>query len=304
MFQRNDYLRFFCVLWLSTTAVAAQSNQPIEIDPSPSAIKATTLNKKLVADVSPIPTKVPAQGRLVKIAQKLAAAEPKLPSTPGQVVAPLVKDSTERAEVVHSGHLATAAIAVASVSSNERLSLGKPTNVIDASTSDPKPNPLNESSWFIKTVGALGVVLAAILLTRMILNRVLGRTAVSGPSPLLEVLARVSVARGQNILLIRTGRRVLLVGDGSSGLRTLADIQEPEEVAGLLSAAAADRPHSVSSSFSQLLSRFNGDYRDSQRRVEEGSDVAEYQVDRARDQVSSLASKIRNLNPAKKGRWA
>ena len=145
------------------------------------------------------------------------------------------------------------------------------------------------------TLTALGIVVALILLLRVVMNRLSGRGLTHGQSSAVEVLSRVSVAPRNHVLLIRTGHRVLVVGDSSAGLRTLANIDDPDEVASLLASTAADKPRSISRGFSQLLSHFNSEYRDDVRRVEEGNDTSEHRIDRARDQVSNLLTRVRAM---------
>lgn len=291
------------VLSFFATTVAAQSNQPIDIDSSSSF--STPFSDKPIA---PTPPGRPDQDWSSKRVQKLAPVAPVAPvaplspSRPGPVVLPTVKRSNHLADETSTTQSQPDTAVLPPINAVERRSLGRPTKIPDEPRSNNKLG-LGGSKWFFQTIGALAAVFVAILFARAILSRALGRSAVSKSSALLEVLARVNVSPRLQILLIRTGKRVLLVGESSSGLRTLADIQDPEEVAGLLAATAADQSNSISRNFNQLLSRFNGEYGDKQRRLEEGSDAAEHQVDRTRDQISGLVSRIRHLNLGKKGRW-
>ena len=111
----------------------------------------------------------------------------------------------------------------------------------------------------------------------------------------VQVLTRVAVAPRNHILLVRLGGRVLVIADSSHGLRTLANLDDPEEVASLLAAVTASEPNSISRGFASLLQRFNSSYRQNQH-VDEGADTTEHQVDRARDQVSSVLSRVRAIS--------
>lgn len=307
MLERPIHLRcVMCVLWFAVATAAGQSNQPIEIGSTHLVVDSASPTKQPVVALPPQPPDdAPVQRRLEKIAHQLAAASPTAAAVPHGVAEP----ETNQKEVVQAPALPGLAGPLqtpvdATINPIEQRRLGSPVDAPVKSDSGDKTQTIGGRKWIVQTAGALGLVLGVILLARAVLNRLLRRQAVSGANGLLEVLGRVNVGGRQQVLLIRTGKRVLVVGDGASGLRTLADIDEPEEVAGLLAAVAADRPNSVSRSFNQLLTRFNGDYGEHQRRVEEGRDVGEYRVDRARDQVSNLVSRIRSLNTAKKEQWA
>jgi flagellar biogenesis protein FliO len=55
----------------------------------------------------------------------------------------------------------------------------------------------------------------------------------SAAAAAVQVLSRTHLSSKQKILLIRVGRRVLVVGDGAGGLATLCEIDDPDEVAAL-----------------------------------------------------------------------
>lgn len=149
------------------------------------------------------------------------------------------------------------------------------------------------SSWVLKTLTALGLIIGLILLLRWVWARMGGRV-VASQSAAVEVLARTAVAPKNHVLLLRVGQRLLVVGDSSAGLRTLSQIDDPEEVADLLTAVTSQKDQSISKNFTQLLSRFNGDY-DKPRLADEGGDNSEVLFDRTRDGISGLAARIRNV---------
>lgn len=148
--------------------------------------------------------------------------------------------------------------------------------------------------WALSTLAALGVVIGLIFAARWAYTK-MGGTVVARSSPVVEVLARTPVAPKNHVLLLRIGQRVLVVGDSSSGLRTLADLDDPEEVASLLQSVTADGERSVTKSFNALVSRFNTDYDGSDRRADEGADSGEVHRDRTRDSLSGLTSRLRSL---------
>jgi len=149
------------------------------------------------------------------------------------------------------------------------------------------------SGWILNTLGALGVVIGVILLARRALSRMNGGVTVAGSSPVLQVLSRTAVAPRNHVLLIRLGERILVVGDSAAGLRTLAELTDPQEIGGILAEIAQSESTGIRRSFGQLLGRLNGEYDTAERTAVEGGDDSEHVIDRARDQLSSLLSRVR-----------
>ncbi len=136
----------------------------------------------------------------------------------------------------------------------------------------------------------------------------MGGQVIARSSPVVEVLSRTPVAPKNHVLLLRVGQRVLVVGDSGGGLRTLANLDDPEEVASVLQAVTAQGDASVSRSFNSLVSRFQQAPETAAaddplagpgampRFVEEGGDTQEFSLDRTRDALSGLASRLRSLS--------
>jgi len=181
------------------------------------------------------------------------------------------------------------------VSPNESRPLGSVPSISGNTTGANKAQAPSISSWFVNTLLALLVVVAAVFLLRAILSKLTGRAPLSANQHVVDVLARVGVSPKSHVMLVKLGRRILVVGDSPSGLSTLADIDDADEVASLLQAINARKPGSASGGFDQMLGRLGNDYDDVDRRAEEGSDLQEHRVDRARDNVSALVSRLRHL---------
>ncbi len=88
-----------------------------------------------------------------------------------------------------------------------------------------------------RTLVALAVVVVLIFVARIMLKRF---GPVSGPRKreMLDVLARATVSPRHQLLLVRVGRRVVLVGQGPSSLATLSEVTDADEVAALIEAAS------------------------------------------------------------------
>jgi hypothetical protein len=66
----------------------------------------------------------------------------------------------------------------------------------------------------------------------------------------IEVMGSHVIGPRQRVLLLRVGKRLILVGHSSAGMNTLCEIQDPDEVASLLGqlaaqSSAAARPFSA-----------------------------------------------------------
>ena len=186
----------------------------------------------------------------------------------------------------------------------------------DARTSRPLPGDGRGSeggSWLLSTMAALGVVIALVLAIRWGYTKLTGRPATMGGSRAVEPLSRTAIAPKNHVVLLRVGRRVLVCNDSAHGMRTLAEIDDPEEVAELLESVTASRPHSSTGTFNALLARFHNpgpnvttrdtvDFDDDPTFPGEGRDRGEHDVDRTRDQLSQLLSRVRSAGASAIGK--
>jgi len=231
-------------------------------------------------DAPPPPTAPPKPDTRIKT--------PKAPATPTvaepDAASPLAEAAAKRS--AGNGQLPLG-------SRNESLPLGRQTDRDgdhDSADADPAFGP----GWVLNTFTALAIVIGLIFVARAAYMKLSGQPiASSGTQGPVRVLSRTSVAPKSQVLLLSVGDRVLVVGDSAAGLRTLDVVDDAEETASLMAAVEASRPQSISRGFGDLLSRVNGDY-DRQMSSFEGQDHSEHRVDRARDSVSSLLSRVRN----------
>ena len=241
----------------------AQSNRPVDVAAAESAVD--------------VPVLAGDQDRLTQLAERFTTApsqlDPDSPSKPGaSVPTPAAADGRPFSENTPLG---------------PRRAGRSPASKSGAKSAN--------SQWWLRTLAALGAVIGLILLLRAVVSKLSGRPIATAASPVFEVLTRTSIAPRNHLLLIRLGKRLLVVGQTPAGLHTLANIDDSEEVAELLSSVTAAGDRSVSSGFAQLFKRFNSEYRQEQRVAEEGADDGEYHIDRARDRVSGLVGKLRSF---------
>ena len=86
----------------------------------------------------------------------------------------------------------------------------------------------------LRTLMALGVVAGMIFALRFLLKRFGGGWHGRRRSAPMSVLARTGVSARQQLLLVRLGRRLVLVGSGPEGMAPLAEVNDPAEVAELV----------------------------------------------------------------------
>ena len=129
----------------------------------------------------------------------------------------------------------------------------------DNTTYDPT------QSEIVRVGLALGGVLALILLLRAVLRRMGATSGMSGalggrrPSGVLEVLGRFPTGRKQSMVLLKLGRRLVLVHQTPTGMQSLAEVVDPDEVAALLTRVEAGQVRfggqSATSAIKRIFSR-------------------------------------------------
>src|SRR5439155_12272344 len=140
-----------------------------------------------------------------------------------------------------------------------------------AATSQPSPSGSAAGSitggGTFRVVLSLGAVLGLILLLYWASRRLMprGAFAMTGSRAAVEVLARTAVSPRNKILLLRVGRRILVVGEGGQQLTTLCEITDPDETATLLGQIRGGE-QSASKSFASLLDQATGRFRDASLR--------------------------------------
>ena len=107
----------------------------------------------------------------------------------------------------------------------------------------------------VRMLGALTVVVGLAFAAKWWLRRSGIATRMQGGA--FEIVARHSVGRGQNILLVRFGPRLLCVEQARDGLRTLSELTDPAQVAAAMAEARGGDANRGASSAS-VASQFRG----------------------------------------------
>ncbi len=120
---------------------------------------------------------------------------------------------------------------------------------------DPRQNE------FLRIIVAMVVVIGLLILLRFILQKTSSGLVGGGrPSGVLEILARYPVARGQQLILLKLGRRIILTHQTSTGMATISEVSDSDEVAGLLTRIEAGTREKAGSKFRSMLSGFEEEH--------------------------------------------
>ncbi len=106
---------------------------------------------------------------------------------------------------------------------------------------------------------ALGATLLVIVLSRSVIRRA-GNRMGGGKRPegVVAVLARYPIARGQQIVLLKVGRRVIVTHQGPQGMQPLSEFAAEADVADLVARCEAGSRASGPFSFDALLRQSGG----------------------------------------------
>jgi flagellar biogenesis protein FliO len=137
----------------------------------------------------------------------------------------------------------------------------------DSGTSSPVPSVQPQGMDFPRVLAALGIVIGLILVLRwcgrIFFPGVTGRPA----NRAIEVISRSPVSPKQQVLLIRVGRRLLVVADTGSRMNALCEINDPDEIASLVGQLREEKSSVTSRPFGAIFGL-------SRRVFESAADVA------------------------------
>jgi len=149
---------------------------------------------------------------------------------------------------------------------------------------------------------ALVIVMVAIYVSHRVWKK-LGMPGASNRGGVLQVVSRLTVSPKQHIMLVRVGRRLVLVGNSGGKLNSLCEIGDPEEAAAILGEVATQRDESSTTSFNAVLGGEEKGFEEESVAAAGASDeeVAGEEEDDAaiattRAELSGLAEKVRNLS--------
>ena len=139
-----------------------------------------------------------------------------------------------------------------------------------------------------RVAGALALVLGLIFALRHLFKRSINPATLPGATTAVQVLTRSHLSPRQQLLLVRVGRRLLVVSDCNGQLNSLSEITDPDEVASLVGQLRDEKLTTASRTFGNLL----GIWRRAteQPDVDDGSDPDEEDFPRAAPDVPPPAA--------------
>ncbi|MCK4602364.1 MAG: flagellar biosynthetic protein FliO [Phycisphaerae bacterium] len=112
----------------------------------------------------------------------------------------------------------------------------------------------NGGDWqWLQTLLALGLVVGLIFLARYLLHKFSRLRRPSGTCGAMAVIARANLTPKHQMVLVRMGRRLLLLGCGSEGVAALTEITDSQEIEELLRAVDSAKADSFKKLFKRKL---------------------------------------------------
>ena len=147
-------------------------------------------------------------------------------------------------------------------------------------------NHPNKTGLFgFKDILPLFAVLALIAVAAFVVKRFMpAKTLLTGAGA-LEIVARLSLSPKQTLILVKMGRRLVLLGTTSDGITPLSEVTDSDQVAFLLGQAASGESTGMVEAFSQSIERESLAYED--------TDFEE--SDRSHSDVRGLLDKVRHM---------
>jgi len=149
--------------------------------------------------------------------------------------------------------------------------------------------------WYRTGIGALAVVLALIGGAFWIVRRWMpsARPADAGA---MKIVGRTGLTPKHSLVLVRVGRRYLMVGVSADRLDTLCEISDPEEVAQLAARIGIDRS-AKGGSFDALLAGEASDYKDLQPSTKDATASVRTRRLETPGSLTNLLGRLRSLPP-------
>ena len=149
----------------------------------------------------------------------------------------MIMEHSRRRSIVAVVLIAGLLVPLGAVAGADGAGKGDPATRPVGGNVEKKPLPSPGGGWakqLGQTVLALGVVVCSIFVARYLLGRFGAGSMQGGKAATIEILARTRISAKQQLLLVRLGRRLVLVSAGGETTAVLTEISDAEEVAALL----------------------------------------------------------------------
>jgi len=160
--------------------------------------------------------------------------------------------------------------------------------------SKPAPSDPLETS---RVVMALGAVLLAMYIVHRVWRRLGMPGATNKSGQTLQIISRLSLSPRQQILLIRVGRRCVLIGNSGTQMNPLCEISDVEEAAALLGQTITESKESITATFGDVLDGAQQQFdAESSPKPAPESPEEDPALAAARDQITNMVDKVRSLS--------
>ena len=160
---------------------------------------------------------------------------------------------------------------------------------------------------YARGLAALGIVLGLIFVLRWFGRRIFPATTGRSRNRAVEVISRSPLSPKQQVMLLRVGQRLIVVGDSGSQMSPLCQITDPDEVAALVGQLRDENLPMPKRAFGSLFGRSRKAF-DSEEpaRAVASDELREPDEDQppvatAREELSGLRERVRLLAEQFKG---
>ena len=152
---------------------------------------------------------------------------------------------------------------------------------------------------------ALAAVITLILLLRVGAKRFLNLPGGQRSTSAVQVLSRTILAPRQNVVLLKVGKRIIVVGESGGQMSSLGDIADPDEVASLVGHIREEKLTVSAKAFGALFRRAKDDLEEApELEVSQPAPISDQfaqtpedpEVASTREEISDLMQKVRGLS--------
>jgi flagellar biogenesis protein FliO len=166
----------------------------------------------------------------------------------------------------------------------------------------PAPSVQPGGMDYPRVLGALAIVIGLIFVLRWIGRSIFPAVSGKGASRAIEVLSRSPLSPKQQVVLLRVGRRLVVVGDTGGQMNALCEISDPDEVAALVGQIRDEKSTAMmGGAFGTMFRRSRKGFEDADVSTEPAtSDLQDDEeiapVTSARQELSGLRERVRLLS--------
>jgi flagellar biogenesis protein FliO len=189
------------------------------------------------------------------------------------------------------GAVLIAATAVMAGTEDELLKSAGPT---PATAPGPSGASVANPMDIQRVLMALALVLGAIFLLRWIGHRLLLKNGALRGHKAIHVVSRSVLSPKQQVIMLKVGKRLIVVGDSGGQMSPLCEISDPDEVASLIGESQKE-PVETGKSFGAMFRRAEEPFTETEEPPEEPPAVGLDEAATSREQINDLMSKVQMM---------